>query len=387
MKRNYIAVLLLCFVIVISACGQTTSSDSQGATAASTQPMENTDWADTAQPVENTDGTDTVQPVESLEENSYVDNKEMTIEFSFGTKTGNYTGPLNKDGLPEGTGTFTSKNSDGDTWVYTGDFVNGHFDGEGEASWPSANYKEIGHYVNDVIQPIDSAQVSMVYQNPDEYIFQCIEVSGKVYNIIDKNTFQMYEDLESSYLGNNTVVYHDSTDYVVEVGDYIRMKAIVCGELQYQNVIGGNMTALQLRAKEIQETSFVEAAYPTIRSVDVHESQTQNGYSIIIEKIEFAEKETRVYFSVENGGKSKISLYSWDIEAEQSNRQYEAQSHIGMDYPQLPDGIRVGNIAEGIISFPPLAQSDFKVYIKISTEDWTEQLDEMELSVSIPPVD
>ena len=364
MNRKIFPMLLLCFVLMLSACGQGSDAGSQGNNATAPQTNENSDV-----------------------DNSYVNNKEMTLTFSFGTKTGTYSGPVNKDGLPEGKGAFTSKNSEGESWTYTGDFVNGHFEGEGEASWPEANYKEIGQYHNDVIQPIDTSLVPRVYQSPDDYLFCCIEVSGRVYNVVDKNTFQMYEDVEAIGGNNNTVVHYDSTDYIVKEGDYVRVKAIVCGEVQYQNILGNTLTALELNAKEVQETTYIEAAYPTIRSIAFQEIQVQNGYKITIEKIEFAEKETRVYFSVENGGKSKISIYSWDIEAEQDNRQYEAQTRFETDYPNLPDGIRVGNIAEGIISFPPLAQSDFKVYIKISSEDWTEQIEEMAFSLSVPPID
>ena len=45
---------------------------------------------------------------------------EITLDFSFGTRTGNYSGEIDGNGLPSGQGKFTSKNSDGETWTYEG---------------------------------------------------------------------------------------------------------------------------------------------------------------------------------------------------------------------------------------------------------------------------
>ncbi len=60
----------------------------------------------------------------------YVENQEMTLTFSYGERTGNYTGHLTND-LPDGIGKFVSENEEGEEWIYIGEWENGHFNGNG----------------------------------------------------------------------------------------------------------------------------------------------------------------------------------------------------------------------------------------------------------------
>ena len=39
---------------------------------------------------------------------------ELTLDLSFGTRTGVYSGEINSDGLPDGQGIFTSTDLDGE---------------------------------------------------------------------------------------------------------------------------------------------------------------------------------------------------------------------------------------------------------------------------------
>ena len=80
-------------------------------------------------------------------EKTYTENEEMTLAFSYGKRTGIYTGQL-KDGLPNGEGTFSSVNSDGVSWVYRGQWSDGHCNGQGSAFW-EAGQMAIGNYAND----------------------------------------------------------------------------------------------------------------------------------------------------------------------------------------------------------------------------------------------
>ncbi len=81
-----------------------------------------------------------------------VTDKEMTLSFYFGDRTGTYTGDF-ADGLPNGYGSFTSADTDGVVWVYEGDWVDGHFNGKGTTTWDSG-YVETGEYRDDYINGI-----------------------------------------------------------------------------------------------------------------------------------------------------------------------------------------------------------------------------------------
>lgn len=91
--------------------------------------------------------------------------QEITLEFSFGERTGIYSGDINSDGLPDGYGTFASENSSGDTWTYEGDWINGHWEGTGASTWEDgAQYQ--GEFSNDV----QSGQGSYTLTSGDKYV-------------------------------------------------------------------------------------------------------------------------------------------------------------------------------------------------------------------------
>lgn len=75
---------------------------------------------------------------------------ELTLEFSFGERTGSYRGEV-KDGLPHGQGSFTSQNADGGAWTYAGEWDMGHWNGKGRSEWEDGTYHE-GEYQNDVAE-------------------------------------------------------------------------------------------------------------------------------------------------------------------------------------------------------------------------------------------
>lgn len=81
-------------------------------------------------------------------ENSNHFSGEMTIIFSYGERTGTYEGEINDEGLPNGTGKFTSKTTDGYSWTYSGEWKNGHWEGNGSAIWADGS-QYVGEYSND----------------------------------------------------------------------------------------------------------------------------------------------------------------------------------------------------------------------------------------------
>jgi len=90
-------------------------------------------------------------PSEAAEESgaaaTVVTDLEITISFTFGDRTGTYTGEM-RNGLPDGQGTFRSQNAAGTGWVYDGGWRQGHLYGEGSTLFDSG-YSEAGWYEDD----------------------------------------------------------------------------------------------------------------------------------------------------------------------------------------------------------------------------------------------
>lgn len=360
MKR-VLSVLIVCLIIIVSlaSCGSTNTFNS----GQSNLPENN---------------------VNSQERE--VKNKEMTLQFSFGPKTGKYSGPLNENGLPEGKGAFSSENSSGIKWTYTGDFVNGTFEGDGRTDWENGAC-EWGIYHDGVIQYAELTKTifNNLKGNPDKYDGYAVSFVAKVFNVvgIDEDGwvhFQVYQDIENS---ENAMYVYASTSEKIEEDQFVRISGLSDGLYEGTNAFGGKISQPTIYARECELVSYTEAVSKTIKEVPVNETQTQYGYSITVQKVEFAEKETRIYIKVENGGKSKFSLYEWDVEVEQDNKQYEYQTNYDADYPELKDDLRPGNTTEGIITFPALKIEDFKIYIEGSSDDWNEDMKEMEFVINV----
>lgn len=361
MKKLFSIMLSFILILSLASCGTTGSS----------QP------------------TETTKTIDSVSENSKTaNNKEITLSFSFGERTGKYTGPLNDNGLPEGHGVFTAQNSAGQKWTYTGEFVNGQFEGEGKTEWEGGGF-ERGTYHNGDIQPLDLTNTlfAKFNSNVDEYKGYYVNFTGVVFHVLgyDENGrihAQVHQDIEN--YDNNCYIYSDSSfEGELKEDDYVRIIGRFDGLYEGENALGNKITNLMIRATEIETISYADAASPTIKEVVLDETQTQYGYSVTVQKVEFAKEETRVYIRVENNGKNKFSMYEWNAEAVQNNQQYDTQTNWKANYPGIQSDLRPGNYSEGIITFPALDVSEFKLYLNGSSSDWQERINEMEFTIKV----
>ena len=109
-------------------------------------------------------------------------------------------------------------------------------------------------------------------------------------------------------------------------------------------------------------------------TIDVNETQTQYGYSVTLQKIELAEKETRVYLKVDNQGADTFNVYSFNAKITQAGKQFEEQYNWNTEYPKIQSNLLIGNSTEGIITFPNLNDSVFTVIIDASSDNWEEDI-------------
>lgn len=302
--------------------------------------------------------------------------KEMTLNLSYGDRTGTYSGEVNEKGLPHGQGKFTTQNEKGEKWTYEGEFKDGHFDGEGKTTWKSGNV-EIGTYKDDVIVPLKGDEIKTLYTTPETFKDRYVEIVGRVFTAPEFDdegvSVQMWADIENNE--NNTIVYIQDKDFDVKQDDYVRIVGKVGDVFEGTNAFGGTVTAPILAAKEYEVISYKDALMPTLKTIDVNETQTQYGYSVTLQKIEFAEKETRVFVKVENRGSDTFNVYSFNAKITQNGRQYGEQDNWEAEYPEIQSGLLVGNTTEGIIAFPKLNDGEFSVIIDANSENWEEEIE------------
>lgn len=178
---------------------------------------------------------------------------KLTLDFSFGTREGEYTGSL-VNGIPNGNGEFKSKNSSGLSWVYTGEFVNGHFNGSGRTVWEDGTKKE-GTYENDQLindLPEESSFKSKCVnidnsfaRNPDNYIEKAIKFTGKVVQVIEGKDNAV--DYRISWNNNADSIFwasyvHKTGESRVLKDDKVEIWGIYKGSYTYKSIIGAEIT-------------------------------------------------------------------------------------------------------------------------------------------------
>ena len=137
MRKIVLVVLSIIVVISLGAC----TAKPQLSTA---EPSENKpSIVETQKPI--SEPTPAPTPT-----NETVIEKEMTLQFSFGERTGIYTGEI-AEGMPNGEGKFTTLNDENIGWFYEGKWANGHFEGLGTTVWDDG-FKETGEYKNDELE-------------------------------------------------------------------------------------------------------------------------------------------------------------------------------------------------------------------------------------------
>ena len=150
MKRVLLFAIMLACIFLLSACF-----------GAFNFPVDNDELPRETEAQEIASESDAVQPSGTF---GVQDGQEITIVFDFGERTGLYSGDM-QDGLPHGTGVFSSSNSEGTGWVYEGEWSKGHMQGEGTTTFETG-YKETGWYENDYLTGQGS-----IYQQ-DQLLFE-----------------------------------------------------------------------------------------------------------------------------------------------------------------------------------------------------------------------
>ncbi len=230
---------------------------------------------------------------------------------------------------------------------------------------------------------IDESEIDYIYSDPSSYKGKYVILSGKVFGEPERDDegvyLQMWQKPEEAE--NNTIIaYEGNVD--VQDGDYVLIDGEIKDEYKGENAFGGMITAPMILAKEMTVLSYQEAVAPTIKEILINEVQEQYGYEVVLEKIEIAENETRVYLTINNNGSSAFSAYSFNADLVQGSNQYEEDSNWEADYPEIQTDLRVGATTSGIFCFPAInLEEEFTVYIDASSDNYDEDIEEYQFVI------
>ncbi len=109
----------------------------------------------------------------------------------------------------------------------------------------------------------------------------------------------------------------------------------------------------------------------------------RKGTALTVDKVEFAKTETRVYVTVNNGGKDNFHVYSFNTKIIQENNQYEEEPNYDADYPEITSDLLPGAQSTGVIVFEPLKQTDFKLYIEGYSDDYSVDFEDFVFDIKV----
>lgn len=233
---------------------------------------------------------------------------------------------------------------------------------------------------------LTETEIDQLYTDPDAFTGRRVTLTGQVFGSVEKDSngiyFQMFSDVDN--YDRNTVVMYRSNDISVAVDNYVKITGTVQGKFEGQNAFGGTLTAPTIIADTVEIISYADAASPTIKAVELNGmTQDQYGYSITVNKIEFAEKETRVYVTIQNNGSAVFSVYSFNTKIVQDGKQYEEERNYNADYPEIQTDLQPGVSTEGVIAFPAINQSNFQIIFEGYSDNWDESIEDYTFNITV----
>ena len=220
---------------------------------------------------------------------------------------------------------------------------------------------------------LNADEIKQLYADPSLFTGRPIVLTGIVFTTpetdADNIYFQMFSDI-ANYEGN-TVVAFANPGFEVEEDCYVRVVGAVGEKFEGESVTGAALSIPTVVASSVEVISYMDAAAPTLKEVTCNLTQAQEGYTVTVDKVEFAQTETRVYVTVQNGGKDNFHLYSFNAKLIQDNSQYEESPNYDADYPEIESDLLPGVTSTGVIVFDALEQKDFKLYLEGYSDDYS----------------
>lgn len=224
---------------------------------------------------------------------------------------------------------------------------------------------------------ISETEIADLFTTPDNFKGKYVKLSGQVFVDPEKDddeiALQVWHDPQNAE--KNFIVYYKG-EVTVKTNDYIEVDGKITGEFKGENAFGGEVTAPMIEADTLEVKSYMEAVVPTISEIIPENAiAEQNGVALKVDKVEFAEKETRVYLTESNSSADKFSMYVYSIKIVQNGQQIEqdfsSSSSYEGGYAELSSDILPNASSSGVLVFPALDSSaGFQIYAEGSSDNW-----------------
>ena len=226
-----------------------------------------------------------------------------------------------------------------------------------------------------------------VYTNAKNYLGYYVTIKGKVFqNLGDNGTEKGLQAwIDPDNCEQNVMIYY-TTDVTFKDGDYVYCTGYIKNIKDYTNAYGGKLDAPVIYSTNLRASDYIEVVSPTQKTVKFGTwNQTlcyeDYGYKVELQKVEYADNETRLYMKVTNNGKETLSI---DINSSiviQDGKQYNQKDNFQADYDEIPSSIAKGSSVEGIVTFPGIKMTKFNYIVNIHTKNTEEKMGKVTFSI------
>ncbi len=218
-------------------------------------------------------------------------------------------------------------------------------------------------------------EVSLIYGSPESYKKKYVKLSAQILTVnYDKKsqTIRAWADIEN--LTNEVVVYFEDKSVTLKENDYISIDGYIKGADKESG-------KPYIIAKELKVISYKDAVAPTTKEVKVDKTVSQHDVSVTIQKVEFSDKETRIFVKATNGSNSEFSLYSYSSFLTQAGKQYETT--YSKNEVDMSSTILAGGSTEGVIVYPKVEQSNFTITMKGYSSNYDLDFENFTFDISV----
>lgn len=193
-----------------------------------------------------------------------------------------------------------------------------------------------------------------LFSDPDAHKGAAVNVTGQILGAPEQDSgqvyFQMFADPEN--VEWNTVVAGDDPGDLA-ADDYVRVRGSVQGSFEGENAFGSKVLAVAVEEASIEEIEPMEAVDPTRKTFTVGRTDTDQGFSVTVEKIEFAKNSTRVYVTARNNTGRRADFYLFDAGIVQGSTQIDQETPFEYEVEEPQENLQPGVVTNGVVSFGP----------------------------------
>ena len=243
--------------------------------------------------------------------------------------------------------------------------------------------KDVAPKVDETGNPMFVELTDEVYFNAEEYLGYYVNIKGVAFQNLGDNGERkgVHVWIDPDNYEKNMMIL-STTNETFKDGDYIVCSGYIKEICSYTNAYGTELSVPLIYSTDLRKVSYIEVMSPTITTIAPSGLTFDgSGYSVAVEKVEFAENETRIYLTATNNSGSALYVDTISSIIVQNGKQYNSQTNYAANYVEIPYSLSKGVTATGIVAFPAIDNDEFEFLIEIHPEANTSGFDNVTFKI------